>query len=169
MTKERYKVEYGGVTYEQGKLNFEDTIRFGTTIQPKIAGLASTIGAIVSDKAVVNSEVLSFYQTIERIFSPDEWMYLMKLFLVNEKNLLIVDGQALTTEEIEDHFAGDFLRMYMVACQLARKNLGESSPFMESLSGCTKSIADFLSNLLKEKLETVENGLKKAVNAKPKK
>ena len=60
----RYTVEYGGVTYEQNGLDFADLLRFGTTIQPKIAGLTSTAAAITSEKAVVSSEVYSFYQTV---------------------------------------------------------------------------------------------------------
>lgn len=165
----RYKVEYGGVIYEQEGLAFDDLLRFGTTIQPKVAGLMSTVGAIISDKAVVNSEVFSFYQTIEQIFSPEEWVYIFKLFLNNESNLLIVNGEALNTEQIKDHFKGDFLRMYMVAMKFARKNLGESSPFIESLDASMRSTTTSLGALIKAKLETIGNGLQKAVNAKSKK
>lgn len=165
----RYKVEYGGVTYEQEGLDFEDLIKFGTIVQPRIMGLGASIGAIASDKAVVTSEVESFYKTVERIFSPDEWTYLMELFLVNERNLLVINGEALNTDEVKEHFKGDFLRAYTVATKLALKNLGESAPFMESLGGFMKNTAEFFAKFLKEKLETIEAGLKKAVNDKQKK
>ena len=158
----RYTVEYGGVTYEQNGLDFADLLRFGTTIQPKIAGLTSTAAAITSEKAVVSSEVYSFYQTVEKIFSQEEWIYLIELFLVNERNLLSINGETLSTDEIKEHFRGDFLRMYAVAVKLAIKNLWESSPFMQSLDAFTKNIVESLGKLLKEKLETIETGLQKA-------
>jgi hypothetical protein len=165
----KYKVNYGGHVYEQAGLCFGDLIRYGTTIQPKIAGLVSTVGAIISEKAVVNSEVFSFYQTIEKIFTPADWEYLFKMFLLNENNTLIIDGNAVTTEEVEEHFRGDLLRAYTVAIKLALKNLGESSPFTESLTGSWKNIMDFLSKVLKEKLGTIEDGLQKASKNTPNK
>ncbi len=164
----RYKVEYGGVTYEQEGLDFADLIKFGTIIQPRLLGLGASVGAIVSDKAVVNSEVESFYKTVERVFSPDEWAYLIGLFLINERNLLIINGEALDTDQVKEHFKGDFLRAYTVATKLALKNLGESAPFMESLGGFMKNMAEFFAKFLKEKLETIESGLQKAVNGRQK-
>lgn len=164
----RYKVEYGGVKYEQEGLEFADLLRFGTTIQPKLAGLMSTVGAIVSDKAVVSGEVYSFYQTIESIFSKDEWIYLIELFLINESNLLIINGEALDTDAVKEHFKGDFLRMYSVALKLAIKNFGESSPFIESLNASIQNTANCLGKLIKEKLYTIGNGLQAATKKKSK-
>lgn len=153
------KVCYGGHTYEQAGLSFGDLLTFGNIITPRLAGLASTAGAIVSDKAVVSSEVFSFYQTIERIFSPEEWGTLIKLFVLNESNLLIIDGQGKTTDEIEEHFKGDLLRLYFVAVRLAICNMGESEAFMSSLEGYVKNIADSLTKLVKDKLDTMEKSL----------
>lgn len=153
------KINYGGHTYEQSGLSFGDLLIFGNIITPRLAGLASTAGAIVSDKAVVSSEVYSFYQTIERIFSPEEWETLIRLFVLNERNLLVIDGQGLTTEEIEEHFKGDLLRLYFVAVRLAICNLGESKAFMSSLEGYVKNIAASLTTLVKDKLDTMEKSL----------
>ena len=149
------KVSYGGHTYEQAGLSFGDLLTFGNIITPRLAGLAGTIGAIVGDKAVVSSEVYSFYQTIERIFSPEEWETLIKLFVFNEENLLIIDGEAKTTDEIEEHFRGDLLRLYYVAVRLAVCNMGESEAFMSNLTGYVKNIADSLTEVVKDKLETM--------------
>lgn len=153
------KVSYGGHTYEQAGLGFGDLLTFGNIITPRLAGLAGTAGAIVSDKAVVSSEVYSFYQTIERIFSPEEWETLIKLFVFNPENLLIIDGQGKTTDEIEEHFRGDLLRLYYVAVRLAICNLGESEAFMNSLEGYVKNIADSLTKVVKGKLDTMEKSL----------
>lgn len=156
------KVSYGGHTYEQVGLDFNDLLTFGNIITPRLAGLAGTAGAIVSDKAIVSSEVYSFYQTVERIFSPEEWETLIRLFVLNERNLLIIDGEAKTTEEIEEHFKGDLFRLYYVAVRLAVCNMGESQTFMSSLEGFVKNIAESLTTLVKGKMETVEKSLKEA-------
>lgn len=153
------KVSYGGHTYEQAGLSFGDLLTFGNIITPRLAGLSATAGAIVSDKAVVSSEVYSFYQTIERVFSPSEWETLIKLFVFNEENLLIIDGEAKTTDEIEEHFRGDLLRLYYVAVKLAICNLGESKTFMSNLEGYVKNIADSLTQVVKGKLDTMEKSL----------
>ena len=153
------KVVYGGHTYEQAGLSFGDLLTFGNIITPRLAGLAGTAGAIVSDKAVVSSEVYSFYQTIERIFSPSEWETLIKLFVFNPENLLIIDGEGKTTDDIEEHFKGDLLRLYYVAVRLAICNLGESEAFMNSLEGYVKNIADSLTKVVKGKLDTMEKSL----------
>ena len=153
------KVSYGGHTYEQAGLSFGDLLTFGNIITPRLAGLAGTAGAIVSDKAVVSSEVYSFYQTIERIFSPEEWGTLIKLFVFNPENLLIIDGEGKTTDQIEEHFRGDLLRLYYVAVRLALCNLGESETFMNSLEGYVKNIADSLTKVVKGKLDTMEKSL----------
>lgn len=153
------KVVYGGHTYEQAGLSFGDLLTFGNIITPRLAGLAGTAGAIVSDKAVVSSEVYSFYQTIERIFSPSEWETLIKLFVFNPENLLMIDGEGKTTDEIEEHFKGDLLRLYYVAVRLAICNLGESEAFMNSLEGYVKNIADSLTKVVKGKLDTMEKSL----------
>lgn len=159
------KVSYGGHTYEQAGLDFGDLLTFGSIITPRLAGLAGTASAIVSDKAVVSSEVYSFYQTIERVFSPAEWETLIKLFVFNEKNLLIIDGQGMNTDEIEEHFRGDLLRLYYVAVRLALCNMGESETFMNSLEGFVKNIADSLTKVVKGKLDTMEKSLSE-VNTK---
>lgn len=153
------KVCYGGHTYEQAGLDFNDLLVFGNIITPRLAGLVGTAGAIASDKAVVSSEVLSFYKTIERIFSPEEWETLIRLFVLNERNLLVIDGQGLTTEEIENHFKGDLLKLYFVAVRLAICNMGESEAFMSSLEGYVKNIANSLATLVKEKLDGMEKSL----------
>lgn len=153
------KVSYGGHTYEQAGLSFGDLLTFGSIITPRLAGLASTAGAIVSDKAVVSSEVYSFYQTIERVFSPSEWETLIKLFVFNEGNMLVIDGESKTTDEVEEHFRGDLLRLYYVAVRLAVCNLGESETFMNSLTGYVKNIADSLTEVVKGKLGAVEKSL----------
>ena len=153
------KVVYGGHNYEQAGLSFGDLLTFGNIITPRLAGLAGTAGAIVSDKAVVSSEVYSFYQTIERIFSPSEWETLIKLFVFNPENLLIIDGEGKTTDDIEEHFKGDLLRLYYVAVRLAICNLGESEAFMNSLEGYVKNIADSLTKVVKGKLDTMEKSL----------
>lgn len=156
------KVSYGGHTYEQAGLDFGDLLTFGNIITPRLAGLTGTAGAIVSDKAIVSSEVFSFYQTIERIFSPEEWETLIKLFVMNERNLLIIDGEGKTTDEIEEHFRGDLLRLYYVAVRLAICNMGESETFMSNLEGYVKNIADSLTTLVKGKLDTMEKSLGEA-------
>ena len=153
------KVVYGGHTYEQAGLSFGDLLTFGNIITPRLAGIAGTAGAIVSDKAVVSSEVYSVYQTIERIFSPSEWETLIKLFVFNPENLLMIDGEGKTTDEIEEHFKGDLLRLYYVAVRLAICNLGESDAFMNSLEGYVKNIADSLTKVVKGKLDTMEKSL----------
>lgn len=156
------KVSYGGHTYEQAGLDFNDLLTFGNIITPRLAGLTGTASAIVSDKAVVSSEVFSFYQTIERIFSPDEWTVLIKLFILNERNLLVIDGEGMTTDKIEEHFRGDLLKLYFVAVRLAICNLGESETFMSNLEGYVKNIADSLTKLVKVKLDTMEKSLGEA-------
>lgn len=153
------KVSYGGHTYEQNGLSFGDLLTFGNIITPRLAGLSATAGAIVSDKAVVSNEVYSFYQTIERVFSPAEWETLIKLFVFNEGNLLIIDGEGKTTDQIEEHFRGDLLRLYYVAVKLAICNLGESETFMNNLEGFVKNIADSLTQVVKGKLDTMEKSL----------
>lgn len=164
----KYKVEYGKDVYEQAGLGFADLLTIGTMLQQKGAGLIGAMTAVMSDKAEITGEVFSFYKTIQDVFTPEEWKLLLETILFNEGNLVIVNGVALDTDQLEDHFRGDFLRLYIVGIKLAIKNLGELTPFMESLGEFAKTIADSLGATIKERLDGIESQLKKS-NTKPKK
>ncbi len=153
-------VKYGNDTYEQAGLNLSDLLLFGTIIQSKIAALGLSVGVVFSDKADMENEIFSFYQTVTSALNPEEARTILKLFLENENNLLIVNGIALTTDEAEKHFAGDLFRAFKVAWGLAVQNLGEQKVFMENLPQSIKTLINFFQKSLQKKKQDIERDLK---------
>ena len=155
----KYKVEYGKDVYEQAGLGFADLLTFGTIIQPKMAGLIATSGAIMSENTTVTSEVYSFYKTVNEIFNPEEWNQLFRLFLLNEDNLLVINGVAMNTDDIEEHFSGDLLRAFSVAWGLAIKNLGKSEDFTKNLPEYGQKIVAYLRQIVEMKSADIKETL----------
>jgi hypothetical protein len=159
-----YTVEYGGDKYTREALRYEDLKFFGLKIAPKLFGFGSTIAVVTVNKFEQGENLFSFYQTIKDVFNPDDWDWLTKTFLWNEDYPLKINDKFASKDDISDHFAGDFLRMYVVVWRFSILNMGKLSTLTASLDGLAKSIATSLNDLAQKSLKTVEVGLKK--NAK---
>jgi len=156
-----YVVEYGKDKYTREALRYEDLKYFGLKIAPKLFGLASTIAIVTANKFEQGENLLSFYQTIKDVFNPDDWSWLTETFLWNEEYPIKINDKFVNKDEISDHFAGDFLKMYVVVWKFSVLNMGKLSTLTASLDGLAKSIASSLNDLAQKSLKTVETGLKK--------
>ena len=82
-----------------------------------------------------------------------------------DKNL--DDRYLMSEEEVDEHFSGDFIRLYTVTLQFMYKNLGEWNTLTESMNGLAENIANFLGNVVQGKLEQMEQSFNTYVKQNP--
>ena len=96
----------------------------------------------------------------KRCFDAEDWKWLLDELIYNVENPIKVGERYLTTEEeINEHFAGDFVRIYTVTLQFAYQNLGEFKMLTENLNGLAKNIADYLKDLIDLHMTDLEQSL----------
>jgi len=148
MTKE-FVVKYGKDTYRRNALCNDNLDYLGLRLAPKVIGFGVTVNTLINRQYIENENHYSIYQTLKDIFDAEDWKWLVDAILYDFENPVAVGERYLTTEdEVNEHFAGDFLRKYMVTLQFAYKNLGEFDVLMPSLKGLPKNIASYLEKAL---------------------
>lgn len=150
-------VKYGNDTYTRNALTGTKLMMLGLRLQPKIAGLTASIASLVNNQYVENENPYSYYKCIEDIFSPEDWKWFFDNIIYDFENPIKIGNKYLENEfEVDEHFAGDFIRFYTVTLQFMYKNLGEWSTLTESMSGLAENIANFLETTVKDKLKQME-------------
>ena len=148
MPKE-FVVKYGKDTYKRNAMTGEALDYLGLRLIPKVIGFGTTINAMITRHDIENENHYSLYQTIKDIFDAEDWKWLVNEILYNFEQPIAVGERYLTTEdEVNEHFAGDFVKKYTVVLQFAYKNLGEFSVLMPSLKGLPTNIASYLEKTL---------------------
>ncbi len=164
MTKE-FTVEYGKDKYTRNALTGEALTTLALVFQLKFACFTSTGFDIMTFR---DTDSYGRHQCIKDIFAVDEWKWLINEIIYNDTYQLAVNGKYLERAEVEEHFAGDVLKLMTVTYKMAVANMGERSAFMQSLSGFTKSIAESLEEMVKTYSEDVAqsvNSFAKAQNS----
>ena len=161
MTKE-FVVKYGKDIYKRNAMYGEAQDYLGLRLIPKMLGFGATINAMISRHDIENENHYSLYQSIKDIFDAEDWKWLVNEILYNPEQPIAVGEKYLTSEEeVNEHFAGDFIRKYMVVLQFAYKNLGEFKILMPSLNGLTANIASYL----EKTVETYMNQAEQSINS----
>lgn len=156
MTKE-IVVKYGDDIYTRNALTGRNLIMLGLRLQPKIAGLTASIGSLVSNQYVENENPHSYYKCIEDIFDAEDWKWFFDTIIYDFKNPIKVGDKYLVDEfEVDEHFAGDFIRFYTVTLQFMYKNLGEWNTLTKNMNGLAQNISNFLETVVKDKLTQME-------------
>ena len=161
MSLKEYSVKYGDNEYTRSALAFEDLTFFGLKIMPKLVGLSSTVAVVTANKFEQGENLHSFYKVLVDIFNPEEWKWMIDKFIYNEESPLKINGKFQTIDQISEHFAGDFIALYVVTSKLAYQNLGKFSTLTTSLGELGQSIASSLDSLIKANLKATEVGLRK--------
>ena len=150
-------VKYGENTYTRNALTGRKLMMLGLRLQPKLAGLTASIGSLVNNQYVENENPHSYYKCIEDIFDPEDWKWFFDTIIYDFENPIKVDNKYLTDEiQVDEHFAGDFIRFYTVTLQFMYKNLGEWSTLTKSMNGLAENISNFLETVVKDKLKQME-------------
>lgn len=156
MAKE-FVVKYGNETYTKNALTGSRLMMLGLRLQPKVAGLSASIASLFNNQYVENENPYSYYKCIEDIFDPEDWKWFFDNILYDFENPIKVGERYLTSEEeINEHFAGDFIKFYTVTLKFMYKNLGEWSTLTESMNGLAQNIATFLETTVKDKLSQMQ-------------
>lgn len=153
-------VKYGKDTYTRNALTGSALQYLGLRLMPKIIGLGSVIGCVVGNKFVQGENLYSYFQCIKDVFDAEDWKWLLDEIIYNFENPIKVGERYLTTEEeVNEHFSGDFVRLYTVTLQFAYQNLGEFKTLTESLTGLAKNIANYLKELMDAHITDLEQSL----------
>ena len=163
------EVEYNGHKYSRNALNFGELTTFGIRIVQKLFGFGAVTGVVFANKFEQGDNLDSFYRVVKDVFNRDDWVWMVNLFLHDKANVLFIDNNPVTEDELNEHFAGDFLAIYSITVAMAYQNLGEFSGLKEKLSGSLKSIAESLKALLDQQTEMIKDGLQKKMKDKLKK
>lgn len=155
----RFKVEYGGHTYERNALNFGELTEFGLRIMPIIMGFGATTGVVFANKFEQGDNLHSFYEVIKDVFNKDDWRWLVEMMLHSKSACLSIDGIDVDEAELNEHFAGDFLRVFYVTSEMAYHNVGEFKGLKEKLTGCFGNIAESLKELVQQQTQMIADGL----------
>lgn len=159
MVKE-FVVKYGKDTYKRNALTGDNLDYLGLRLAPKVMGFGVTINTLISRQFVENENHYSIYQTLKDIFDAEDWKWLVDTLLYDFENPIAVGERYLATEdEVNEHFAGDFIRKYIVTLQMAYKNLGEPSVLMPSLSGLPANIASYLEKTVEMYVNQAEQSI----------
>lgn len=159
MAKE-FVVKYGKDVYTRNAMTGSALQYLGLRLMPKVIGLASVIGCVVGNKFVQGENLYSYFQCIKDVFDAEDWKWLLDEIIYNVENPIKVGERYLTSEEeINEHFAGDFVRIYIVTLQFAYQNLGEFKMLTENLNGLAKNIADYLKELIELHMTDLEQSL----------
>ena len=156
-----FTVEYGKDKYTVRALPASTVALLGFRLQPKLLGLGVVTGGIALDKFNQGENINSYYEVLTKVFEPDDWKWLMDEILFNPHYPIQLNGQFLSRDEVEQHFAGDFCRLYTVLLKLGYLNLGEYKDLLSSLTGVARSIADSLTGIVEAHLKGLEASFKK--------
>lgn len=156
-----FTVEYGKDKYAARALPASTVAMLGFRLQPKLVGLSVVTGGIAVDKFNQGENIKSYYDVLEKVFAPEDWEWLMQEIIFNETYPIQVNGIYLSREEVEEHFAGDFCRLYTILLRLAYLNLGEFKDLLGSLTGAAKNIANYLTAITDKHLKGLETSFKK--------
>ena len=85
----------------------------------------------------------------------------MNEILFNETYPMQINDVYMNREEVEEHFAGDFCRLYTVLLRLAYMNLGEFKDLLSNLTGAVKNIVTYLTAIADKHLKGLETSFKK--------
>lgn len=156
-----FTVNYGKDEYTVRALPASTVALLGFRLQPKLLGLGVVSGGIALDKFNQGENINSYYEVLTKVFDPSDWEWLMKEILLNEDYPIQVNGLYLNKEEVEQHFAGDFCRLYTVLLKLGYKNLGECKDLVSQLDGYAKNIVSSLTGILQHHMKGLEQSFKK--------
>ena len=165
----RIEVNYNGHTYARNALNFGELTEFGLRIMERLTGFGSVMGVTFANKFEQGDNLHSFYKVIKDVFNKEDWKWLVELFLHSKTACLSIDGIDVDEEELNEHFAGNFLAIYYITCEMAWHNMGEFSGLKEKLDGQLGDIADSLRTLVNQQTKLIQDGLEKKLNEKSKK
>ena len=164
MTKE-FTVKYGKDTYKRNALVGDAQDYLGLRLIPKLVGFGTTINALINRQYVENENHYTLYQCFKDIFSADDWKWLVDEILYNFENPIAVGEKYLTTEdEVNEHFAGDFVRKYTVVLQMAYKNLGEFKDLIPNLNGLMQNIGAYLEKTVENYMSQAEQSINTYAN-----
>lgn len=156
-----FTIEYGKDKYTVRAMPTSTVSLLGFRLQPKLVGLSIVTGGIAIDKFNQGENIKSYYEVLEKVFAPDDWEWLMNELLFNETYPIQINGVYMNREEVEEHFAGDFCRLYTVLLKLAYLNLGEFKDLLNSLTGTAKNIVTYLTEITDKHLKGLETSFKK--------
>ena len=159
MSKE-FVVKYGKDTYKRNALTGDALDYLGLRLMPKVIGFGTTINAMISRHDIENENHYSLFQCIKDIFDAEDWKWLVNEILYNFENPIAIGERYLSTEdEVNEHFAGDFIKKYTVVLQFAYKNLGEFNVLMPSIDGLLANIASYLEKTVKAYVNEAEQSI----------
>lgn len=159
MPKE-FTVKYGKDVYKRNAMTGEALDFLGLRLMPKVIGFGTTINAMISRHDIENENHYSLYQCIKDIFSAEDWKWLVDEILYNFEQPIAVGERYLTSEEeVNEHFAGDFIRKYTVVLQFAYKNLGEFKDLIPNLNGLAENIVVYLEKTANTYLKQAEQSI----------
>lgn len=160
-------VKYGKDTYSRVALTGSALAYLGLRLQPKLIGLGSVIGCVVGNKFVQGENLYSYYQCIKDVFDAEDWKWLLDELIYNKEYPIKVNERFLVEDgEVDEHFAGDFVRLYTVTLKMAYANLGEFKTLTESLDGLAGSIANYLKGIMDSHLTDLEQSFNTYENNK---
>lgn len=159
MVKE-FTVKYGKYTYKRNAMTGAALDFLGLRLMPKVIGFGTTINAMISRQDIENENHYSLYQCIKDIFSAEDWKWLVEEILYNpEQPIAVGEKYLMSAEEVDEHFAGDFIRKYAVTLQFAYKNLGEFKDLIPNLNGLIGNIAVYLEKTAETYLKQAEQSI----------
>lgn len=159
MTKE-FIVKYGKDTYKRNAMTGESLDYLGLRLMPKIIGFGTTINAMISRHNIENENHYSLYQCIKDIFSAEDWKWLVEEILYNFEQPIAVGERYLTSEEeVNEHFAGDFIRKYSVVLQFAYQNLGEFKDLIGNMNGLMQNIGVYFEQVVEKYMKQAEQSI----------
>lgn len=159
MVKE-FEVKYGKDVYKRNAMVGDAQDYLGLRLLPKVIGFGATINTLISRQYIENENHFSIYQCLKDIFNAEDWKWLVDEILYNQEQPISVNQRYLTSEEeVNEHFAGDFVRKYSVVLQFAYKNLGEFKDLIPNLNGLTQNIGAYLDKVVENYLNQAEQSI----------
>lgn len=156
-----FTVEYGKDKYTVRALPASTVALLGFRLQPKLLGLSIVTGGIAFDKFNQGENINSYYEVLTKVFDPSDWEWLMNEIIFNETYPMQINGVYMSREEIEQHFSGDFCRLYTVLLKLGYQNLGECKDLLANLTGVAKNIVSCLVGIAEKHVKGLEQSFKK--------
>ena len=155
MTKE-FVVKYGKDTYKRNALVGDAQDYLGLRLLPKVIGFGTTIE---------NENHYSIYQCLKDIFDAEDWKWLVETILYNFEQPIAVGDRYLTSaEQVDEHFAGDFIRKFTVVLQFAYKNLGEFKDLTANMNGLMENIAVYFDRVVEKYVSQAEQSINTYAN-----
>lgn len=155
-----FTITYGNDTYTKLALSGENLIYLGGKLAPKVVGFGQTINTLINRSFIENENHYSIYQCIKDIFAVEDWKWLVEAILYDFDRPIAVGKRYLATkEEVDEHFAGDFVRMATVVVKMAYKNLGEPTGLMKGLSTSMQNIMSCLIQVCEAYVNEVQQSI----------